>query len=362
MCYLAFPGENVVAKTQTGRSHSCEVWVARGGFVQHDTKIVFVNKGNSWYLRYVIHQAMHASPNSEVVLIGDSRSYHDITFKAFKSLQCEDLQCEDIVKFRKSYLHMSTNSEQFELFCWERWFYLRNYMRQHKVGSVLYLDSDVLLYSSIDEIKRAYSDVTWECGLSIPKDGPASGHVSYWTIDRLEDFCRFTVKSFRDQAYLKLYKEKWGWHLAVKAPGGVCDMTTLYLFYKDNTDRITNMAKSHGSNVFDNNINSASNYKPNQYITQNGIKKTEFIRNRPFFFKADLAGEFDQVHALHFQGGAKLHIRSFYSGKPFPGRTSDDLSFLFQCVLKKARNLLADLRGRAETSKVAGTGRDDLND
>lgn len=282
-----------------------------------------------------MHQAKNSSPNSSIVLIGDKSNYKGIQIELLEHLQSDDLS-----ELKKYYIHRSTNIEEFEFFCWERWFYLRNYMRKYHIASALYLDSDVLLYSSIDEIKNAYSDITWRCGLSIPKEGPASGHCSYWTIDCLEDFCRFTIESFRDQKYVAVYEKKWDWHLAQKVPGGVCDMTTLYLFYELYADRIINIAQSYKFNVFDNNMNSASNYKSNQYIVEHGIKKVKFINNRPYFLKVYGTEELDQVHALHFQGSSKRHIKNFYTGRPFPGKTFSDLFFFLRCVASKIHNLI----------------------
>ena len=52
------------------------------------------------------------------------------------------------------------------------------------------------------------------------------------------------IASFSEHEYLERYQKKWDWHLAQNKPGGICDMTTLYLFWEANQDRIVNMAKS----------------------------------------------------------------------------------------------------------------------
>jgi len=309
--------------------------------MRQDTKIVFIHKGYNWYLPYVLYQAKYASPNSDIVLIGDI-----LRFKGIQVEFLDNLQGNDIYQFKRDYSHMSTLSEQSELFCWSRWFYLLNYMRKYKVRSVLYLDSDVLLYSSIEEIKSAYSDLTWECGLSIPREDSSSmwwwsvsGHISYWTIDCLEDFCRIIINSFHNQEYLKQYRRKWDWHLSKQMPGGICDMTALYLFWKDNKNRIINLAKSHKSNVFDHSINLASNSATDRYVAESGIKKVKFVNRRPFFFRADEAGKLDRVHALHLQGDAKRFIRRFYTGKLFRGKTYGEGIFLLKSIKNKIRKL-----------------------
>lgn len=306
-----------------------------------DTEIIFINKGTSWFLPYVIHQARHASPASEVVLIADRDLCRGIRCELLDSLESDDL-----ADFRKSYVHMSTNPEQFELFCWERWFYLRNYMREKGVGSVLYLDSDVLLYSSVEEITDAYPGVTWRCGLSAPKQGPASGHISYWTLGMLEDYCDFTITTFRERRYLAIYEEKWQRHVAGNEPGGVCDMTTLHLFYESRRDRVMNLARRGEGGVFDNNMNSGSNYEEDEYLTAEGIKRIKFIGECPFFLGSVPSGSPVRAHALHFQGSAKMQIRRFYTGPPFPGRNRSDAVFLYHYLARtlgrRARRLCSN--------------------
>jgi hypothetical protein len=309
--------------------------------MEQDTKIVFIHKGNKWYLPYALYQAKNASPNSDIVLLGDSFKYKEI-----QGIHLDNLQGRDLIQFKNDYCHMSTNTEQFELFCWQRWFYLFNYMQKYRVHSVLHLDSDVLLYSSISDIKQAYSDVTWECGFSVPTQNKnpfewaASGHISYWTIDSLGDFCRLIVESFQNHEYLELYSKIWNWHLTQKKPGGVSDMTALYLFWEANTNRIINMAKSNRANTFDHNINMASNHWTDQYVTEFGIKKIKFINRQPFILRDSEGEQLDRVHALHFQGGAKKYIRQFYTGKYFRGKAYCDTLLLLKLIKYNIVNFL----------------------
>lgn len=307
-----------------------------------ETKIIFIHKGNSWYLPYALYQAKSASPNSDVVLIGDN-----LKFKGIHAETLENLHGNEIEEFKEHYSHMSTNSEKFELFCWLRWFYLLNYMRKNEVRSVLHLDSDALLYSSIEDIKKAYADLNLKCALSIPKQNEstftwcASGHISYWTIEALENFCGLIIDSYRNEKYLNLYNEKWNWHLTQNQPGGICDMTTLYFFWQENPDLIVNWAKSHEGNVIDDNINAASNSESDEYLTKDGIKKIKFVNKYPHFVKADKTGKPDRVHALHLQGPGKQHIRSLYNGKSFKGKALSEAKHLYNTTRKKISKLIS---------------------
>lgn len=290
------------------------------------TPIVFIHRGDSWYLPYVLSQAKFANPGSNITLIGDNLALQVAQgIKGVCTESLDNLDCDSINSFRQNYYHMSSNLEEFELFCWLRWFYLLEHMRRHHISTAFHCDSDVLLYSAIKNIKEIYGfEKNKACGFIVPKQSfdsfrwGASAHVSYWSNALLKEFCEFSINSFTEPKFLDLYKEKYNYHMTVKKPGGICDMTTLYLFWKWNEDRIENLAVNHDANVIDNNINSGLNYDIDEYAVDAniGIKKVKFIRGCPFLFPSDNSGTLARVHALHFQGGAKHYIREFSTYAP----------------------------------------------
>lgn len=289
------------------------------------TKIVFAHDRYSWYLPYVLYQAKFASPHSEIVLLGNQLSIPGIHCE-----RLEDLHNENIDKFHNNYKHMSSNPERYEKFCWLRWFYLLEYMRSYNIQLVWHFDSDVLLYSSIEEIEKIYSDILLSCGYLIPKQDfdsftwCAFPNVSYWTFECLKDFCEFALNSFCDDEYLNLYQKKWDFHIRTKTPGGICDMTTLYLFWRERSKSIANLAIEHNSNVFDININTGSNYYPNEYVTYRGKKKIEFLENKPVLFNVKNKKKLIFSHTLHFQADAKRKIPLFYTGNSFKDKRLSD--------------------------------------
>jgi len=310
-----------------------------------ETKIVFIHKGESGYLPYVLYQAKHISPESDIVLIGDGFSYAGIHNEHLDNYQSADLQ-----NFKNNYIHMSSNPEEFELFCWLRWFYLLEYMRKNQVHSALYLDSDVLLYSSMVDMKSTFFEVDIKCGFLIPQqdfnalDWAASAHVSYWTIDSLADFCVFSLNSFTEKKYLELYKEKWQAHVTKVEPGGICDMTTLYLYWHEKQWQMQNLLMNKNDTVFDDNVSEASNYFINEYATSSGRKKISFAEQRPYFHLAANENSKVRAHAIHFQGGAKEEIPKFYAGKYFKGKLANELPLPIKSAIGKAGRALQKLK------------------
>jgi len=224
--------------------------------------------------------------------------------------------------------------------------YLLQYMRSERVQSVLHLDSDVLLCSSLDEIRIKYSNTMSDCAFLIPREDDnslrwfASGHISFWTIDLLEEICSFCLNSLCQGEYQELYKQKWNWHLTNQTPGGICDMTTLYLFWREREARITNLAMNHNGNVFDLAVRTGSNYYEDEYVTQSGKKEIRFIDRHPCLRCNDETRSRVRVHALHFQGAAKQDFPYYYSGNNFKGKTLTDMAVRFQSGRRKLRAFL----------------------
>lgn len=289
--------------------------------------LVFIHNRYQWYLPFVLNQAKSVNPDANIALLGDCWHPNLIGTAAIEKLGSS----QQIEQFTDKYKHMSTNSYEFELFCWLRWFHLWDYMRRNSIRSVVHLDSDVLLFSSLAEIKSDYDRAIDDCGYAIPEQSfesmewTAAAHISYWTIERLAEFCEFAIESFCSDRYLQLYQKKWNWHQQHNLNGGICDMTTLYLFWLERESSIFNLCKQHHQHVFDNNMNFSANYKNNEFETDKGIKKIEFIDNKPLL-TAIADGSRVRVHGCHFQGAAKKYIPAYYRGENFPGKTRIELS------------------------------------
>ena len=282
--------------------------------------IVFFHRGSSWYLPYVLYQARHASPDSPVALIGQDVDVPGITTVGLDRFAGE----AGISEFTRSYRHLSGNGYEYELYCYLRWFYLLHYMRESGLSAALYLDSDALLFSPLEEIQ------TWlgegcGCALSVPAQSHesrywcASGHASYWTLPELESFCAFALESYRDEQLLAQYEDKRSSYSAE----GVSDMTTLYLFWRTRAAGAVNSAIRRNGAVIDHNLNLASNYEANEYVTAFDRKKVAIV-DRKALIQAQGAQEPVTAHILHCQGRAKAWIPLFYQGPDFEGKRASD--------------------------------------
>ncbi len=287
--------------------------------------VLFVHGRSSWYLRYSIRQARRASPRSETVLLSGREIGGDIATSPLE----RHLKSERAARFREKYVHLHTGNREWELFCFLRWFCALDFMEETGVKAILYLDSDVLLYSSVEEIGQASNIGTIDCGLSVPAqkfesyEWHVSGHASYWTRESLKAFCDFALRSFSEDRYLDMYREKWRRQQEKSENGGVSDMTALYLFWLEHRDGIANFAAVSRGAVFDHNINIPLNSEDDEYEMDGARKRVAFVDDRPMLVRR-ASHETVRAHGLHLQGGTKNFIPLYYRGGSFSGKPALD--------------------------------------
>ncbi len=284
--------------------------------------LVLIHRGASPYLQFSLRQARHISPESEVVLLGDASN---ADFPATTHVDLGAAQyAQATAALDASYRHLSTNRRKFEEVCFQRWFWLREWMRQSGTVAVWVMDSDVMLYASEAEL-----DSVWGEGASFALQRPQSqrdyrwvapGSVSYWTREVLDAFCGFVLSGYEAGSPLAAqYDEKWAHHRQTGEPGGVCDMTALHLFAERRGGGVANLCEVRGDVTIDLNMGSAENLTPDEYRMAGGLKEVRWRGRQPYGCNQRLGREV-RFQALHFQGPAKAVMPWAYRGPSFSGR------------------------------------------
>lgn len=244
--------------------------------------VLFIHFGN--IPKYLINAISKANSfGNKVYLLTDNISIKvDAEIVDVKSINFD----EDI--FKSFYKHMSSNSYQFEYMCIYRWFILKNFMNKHQIKIVLYLDSDVYLYSSTSDIISNYPG--FEFAYSIPeiqKDFYWAGSAccSLWSDNSINAFCE-KIKTYYITDSIQILDEKWKYHTDNNILGGICDMTFLYFFSKENG--FLNLGKVYNNCCFDFNNAISANYYQNEYafnqskLFQIPTKDINFINGIPY--------------------------------------------------------------------------------
>jgi hypothetical protein len=122
--------------------------------------IFFVHRGNPFYLKYAIAQVVSVMPNDRAILLGDETNQNilknKIEWYPIKSYW------ETAKSFETVYVHLSPNSKDFELFCYQRWMVVYDWINSHQLeGQMACLDSDVLVFENLSTILDA-KKLTWQ--------------------------------------------------------------------------------------------------------------------------------------------------------------------------------------------------------
>lgn len=300
--------------------------------------IFFMHKSNSDYLKYSVNQARVSNPRSIVFLAGDEENnvYPDLQHLMI------DAYPEGSQKFESVYEHLSTNSVGFELFCFQRWFVLLEIMKSRDLPLVFFADSDLMIYGDISEEEKKLGD--YQMAYCCPhRQGDfrwtASAHASYWTQEGLTRFCDFMLEMYTGEGLAKL-QEKWEWQQSKGMPGGVCDMTLLYLFYEKYQGDIRNLLEIRDSATFDLSVNVSENVEVDEYQVADGYKSFDWKDNMPYasHLKKKVPIRFNTIH---FQERAKLLMHKFYHGSDL--KYARRVSELKRISLTTARKLKAKL-------------------
>ncbi|MBQ9613147.1 MAG: hypothetical protein IJV14_11275 [Lachnospiraceae bacterium] len=284
--------------------------------LSEELPVFAVHHGNQRYMRYAILQA---AGSNKVYLIGDESNLKlgdvpNVTWNASSGLLSEDL-----VQFRNRYVHMSSNSYTYELTCFERHFYIYTLARQLQINQFAMIDSDLLLYGKISDLLSAAgigsgSEETFDAALCWDErqgemDWACSPHFSVWTTDALKDFLDYTLTLYSDQVLLT---QKWNWHISGRIPGGICDMTALYLWMQNADRKILNLTPYDVPYGFDYSLIQRAEICP--YQKDKGIEKIEFRDGFPYFTSKG-QGTLIRALTIHAQADSKKYMGMLYRGR-----------------------------------------------
>lgn len=286
--------------------------------------IIFIHQGYSSYLEFTLRQAKHASPASPIILLGDAANSHLSNIVKHENMS-------DYLKSATAlgdvYQHFSTNPYKYELFCLQRWMVLEEFALKFNYSEFFVCDSDVLLYSDINEINNSLFH-SYSAALAVYGPECSSAGISYWKISALSDFCRTLPAFFTDKSKLDKIKEMWQYNRVNNILGGFSDMTAATEFNNlASPGSICNMLSVHNDSTFDTQINTPSGGDNEDYNFKYGKKIFSWKNKLPYCFNLNRNRNI-QFHLIHFQGPAKYMIASYYTGPKFHGYMKLYLSYL----------------------------------
>ncbi|MCB0340536.1 MAG: hypothetical protein KDD53_13070, partial [Bdellovibrionales bacterium] len=258
--------------------------------------IVFIHRGTNDYLAYSVAQAHWTNPNSSIFLLGDDANV-GIPFAQHFAFKDYFKRAYD---FSLIYQHYSDNPPDYELFCIQRWLILNDFMHAHNIDSTLYLDSDVLIYSSMTEMLDNLPAV--DLGIAKPAGSSVSPAICF-LLNRevLDEFCELIVSIYKSAELTKNILEDHYRKCQIRGVyGGACDMTLFDHYLLQSKRNISNLLEINSDNYFDASIFRLDDFESEE----NGMKKIIFDNGIPFCIHKS-TGHKRRFHNLHFQGASK---------------------------------------------------------
>jgi hypothetical protein len=274
------------------------------------TLIPFFGRGPD-YLRTALRSA--ADFNDRVVLVGDESN------RGFWTDHWDSSRAglPRLDEFRRTYVKMSDYPEFYETAFWRRPFAVEAWMRAEGVGHAFVLDSDTVTFADYSTtVLPALPDGCAAAMMTFHEQGSfdwaSSFHFSYWTLEALADFNAFCIEAYRDPVLRGRLETKYRWHLDNRRPGGICEMTLLYLWRERHEARTWNPARVWDGMVADSAITTPDNYFRDEYVMRRGFKKLVFRKGLPYGLNRVLGREVRFVN-VQCQGGAKALMRLLYA-------------------------------------------------
>lgn len=287
--------------------------------------IIFVHKGNPYFLRAVLEQAKRTNPCSEIILLGDE------TNKSFSFVRhfCINDYFESAEEFSKVYQHHSPNPFGYELFCFQRWFVLNDFVEK-ELGAdsqFFYCDTDTLLFEDLSSEFQKYN----KYDMTICRTGTPC--FTFFNVGVIKKFAKFIFNRYATaegkrmiSAYVKDLKAK-------QRRYGISDMTAFSAYEYAHPSLVLRVDLPYYNYCFCHNIlDEADGYQMcGQYI------KIRIQRNAPYGFYLK-SNEWVRFLGIHFQGSAK---KIMYKYLPFPDRMIFLSKYYYEKFINKIKKLYA---------------------
>ena len=280
--------------------------------MKSDISCVLVHKGYKPYLKYNLEIT---SKNNKIYLIGD-KSLERLQ-NISKNITYIDISkyenSKKIAEYKNSFINYSTNSFDFEWFCFARVFIIQSFIKEKNLENIFYIDSDNVLLENINNLSFTNTNAFMIPYYQDSFRMSASIHSSLLSSEFCDQFENLYNDLYVSRAKFNLIEGKIDYHEKNNIMGGICDMTLYYLLYKNDYLSIQNLFdkfqnKFSENVVFMNHINTGEGpYSKENYELKNG--KLKIFKGNKIH---DLVNnEKLKVCNVHYQGSAKKFLNRY---------------------------------------------------
>lgn len=276
-----------------------------------DNAIVFVHRGQQEYAKTVLHMA-ELTQTIPILWVGDLSSDEYGEHKETTKILDINNYCQNMLS-DNDYIHLSNNPREYELFCIQRWYIIRNLMIEQNIENVWAVDSDVLLCSDFNMIKNecesydiCFNGLAHDLMLAVPA-------VLHTNRQVMNDFCSYCIDMYSNKSEELIDINRQRYNEIVDWPG-ISDMFLWEQFSRkckcyDLSLLVDDRGKILRKWIVDSNVRFPDGF---EFDYEMSIKKISFIDGIAWgkYIENDTT-ETIQFIALHFQGTNKNKIPFF---------------------------------------------------
>lgn len=271
---------------------------------KREIPILFFQAGDARHLPYTFSQARYWAKDGPVILLGDSSNRH---YRGLDHVPIRDF-ASGVPRLRQTYVHYSSNAEEFEFFSLARWLVVEEFARKQGLREFLYLDSDVLIFDNPGKIAQGIPECGITLGWSGELDSPGAVACAGVCLTRdlslLQKLCSNIYEFYEDPEKLTQGKAEVAAEVERKH-GGISDMWFLVRFARENLSSIHNCWQPEIDGVIDLNISNADGFR-----RLGGVKEIQFRERIPYGF-SEKKNRWIRFAALHFGGHNKKQMKKY---------------------------------------------------
>lgn len=277
------------------------------------------NPSDFIFVPLMVDSLLRSNKNSKVTFLNPNKFSLDIA--AIEEFPYDDSQIDGVAELSRSYVHLSTNARDFELFCIKRFFILRQYMIESELKSCLVVETDLLFFDSFSLLPF----VSLQSPNVFLSDRKCIS-TALVSLEFLNSFCEGVLNIYKNKDLLAKLTNWYEGYNKSGGRGGICDMTFCdyirngqYEFECREIEDFSQISLLDGSCLlFDSFIGRKSHtgYSGNFLMEhspfdQKEIKKITFERGLANAYLDN--SNMIRMGSLHFQGSAKLLMGSYYT-------------------------------------------------
>jgi len=271
-------------------------------FNYDDIPIIIVHRfGWPEYLMLTAIQARSTNLNNRIIIVGD-RPFADM--KGLVDIVDYESFSECVQPIRESYFHLSPNAVEYERVCIERWFVVRELVKQIGAQRCFAMDCDVLLFNSLKNFWPRYEGYDFAYNY-----GPCFNTLVVNNLKMLDVYCETMVKVFnRDLAVWPGYADHIHFSEPYRKPEFISDMTLGDYFIQTHKEfRSAMLTDIVNGSAFECCMTSCC---PG-YEMEGAFKKI-VMRDGVPYGRFAATGEMVKFDCLHFQGLSKSLMPQFF--------------------------------------------------